>query len=75
MWLITFHVVVIEYKVHSYNRNGLCVVGFMDDHYPVRSAFSVLNQVIFKNFNKHRSYNQSYHSLRDLYNDPMLNLD
>lgn len=35
-----------EYKVHSYSRNGLCVVGFMDDHYPVRSAFSLLNQVI-----------------------------
>nr|GME06398.1 ribonucleoside-diphosphate reductase large subunit-like [Ipomoea batatas] len=33
-----------EYKVHSYNRNGLCVLGFMDDHYPVRSAFSLLNQ-------------------------------
>nr|GEZ50659.1 VAMP-like protein YKT61 [Tanacetum cinerariifolium] len=32
------------YKVHSYNRNGLCVVGFMDDHYPIRSAFSVLNK-------------------------------
>ena len=31
--------------MHSYNRNGLCVVGFMDDHYPVRSAFSVLNKV------------------------------
>ncbi|KAA3459540.1 VAMP-like protein YKT61 [Gossypium australe] len=35
-----------EYKVHSYNRNGLCAIGFMDDHYPVRSAFSLLNQVI-----------------------------
>ncbi|KAF2317077.1 hypothetical protein GH714_011574 [Hevea brasiliensis] len=35
-----------EYKVHSYNRNGLCAVGFMDDPYPVRSAFSVLNQVL-----------------------------
>ncbi|KAI3502780.1 hypothetical protein L1887_31087 [Cichorium endivia] len=34
-----------EYKVHSYNRNGLCVVGFMDDNYPVRSAFSILNKV------------------------------
>jgi hypothetical protein len=34
-----------EYKVHAYNRNGLCAVGFMDDHYPVRSAFSLLNQV------------------------------
>ncbi|XP_028086339.1 VAMP-like protein YKT61 isoform X5 [Camellia sinensis] len=33
-----------EYKVHSYNRNGLCTVGFMDDHYPVRSAFSLLNK-------------------------------
>ncbi|KAF8393064.1 hypothetical protein HHK36_021305 [Tetracentron sinense] len=35
-----------EYKVHSYSRNGLCVVGFMDDHYPVRSAFSLLNKVL-----------------------------
>ncbi|KAB1199659.1 VAMP-like protein YKT61 [Morella rubra] len=35
-----------EYKVHSYNRNGLCALGFMDDHYPVRSAFSLLNKVI-----------------------------
>ncbi|KAF3452978.1 hypothetical protein FNV43_RR03411 [Rhamnella rubrinervis] len=35
-----------EYKVHSYNRDGLCAVGFMDDHYPVRSAFSLLNQVL-----------------------------
>lgn len=35
----------IEYKVHAYNSNGLCALGFMDDHYPVRSAFSLLNQV------------------------------
>ncbi|GAA0149432.1 hypothetical protein LIER_08605 [Lithospermum erythrorhizon] len=35
-----------EYKVHSYNRNGLIALGFMDDHYPVRSAFSLLNQVL-----------------------------
>lgn len=34
-----------EYKVHSHNRNGLCAVAFMDDHYPVRSAFSLLNKV------------------------------
>ncbi|MCD7470454.1 VAMP-like protein ykt61 [Datura stramonium] len=42
-----------EYKVHSYNRNGLCALGFMDDHYPVRSAFSLLNKVLdeyLKNF-------------------------
>ncbi|MED6180854.1 VAMP-like protein ykt61 [Stylosanthes scabra] len=35
-----------EYKVHAYNRNGLCAVAFMDDHYPVRSAFSLLNKVM-----------------------------
>ncbi|CAN6563972.1 unnamed protein product [Malus baccata var. baccata] len=35
-----------EYKVHAYNSNGLCALGFMDDHYPVRSAFSLLNQVL-----------------------------
>ncbi|KAJ8510539.1 hypothetical protein OPV22_000973 [Ensete ventricosum] len=33
-----------ESKVHSYNRNGLCALAFMDDHYPVRSAFSLLNK-------------------------------
>ncbi|KAI8023313.1 VAMP-like protein YKT61 [Camellia lanceoleosa] len=38
-----------EYKVHSYNRNGLCTVGFMDDHYPVRSAFSLLNKQAYPN--------------------------
>nr|GMD72353.1 G2/mitotic-specific cyclin S13-7-like isoform X1 [Ipomoea batatas] len=33
-----------KYKVHSYNRNGLCALGFMDDPYRrVRSAFSLLN--------------------------------
>ncbi|KAL1372149.1 hypothetical protein HN51_002297 [Arachis hypogaea] len=35
-----------EYKVHAYNRNGLCALGVMDDHYPVRSAFSLLNKVM-----------------------------
>ncbi|KAE8723343.1 VAMP-like protein YKT62 [Hibiscus syriacus] len=35
-----------EYMVHSYNKNGLCAIGFMDSHYPVRSAFSLLNQVV-----------------------------
>ena len=38
---------VLEYKVHSYNRNGLCALGFMDDNYPVRSAFSLLNKVSY----------------------------
>ncbi|KAJ0976798.1 hypothetical protein J5N97_012272 [Dioscorea zingiberensis] len=27
-----------EYKVHSYNRNGLCALAFMDDHYPAREV-------------------------------------
>ncbi|XP_042385088.1 VAMP-like protein YKT61 [Zingiber officinale] len=35
-----------EYKVHSYNRNDLCALAFMDDHYPVRSAFALLNQIL-----------------------------
>lgn len=35
-----------EYKVHSYNRNGLCALAFADDHYPVRGAFSLLNKVL-----------------------------
>ena len=39
-------VVFVEYKVHAYNSNGLCALGFMDDHYPVRSAFSLLNMVM-----------------------------
>ncbi|KAL4204325.1 hypothetical protein AMTRI_Chr01g131570 [Amborella trichopoda] len=35
-----------EYKVHSYSRNGLCALAFADDHYPIRSAFSILNKVV-----------------------------
>ncbi|CAO2172849.1 unnamed protein product, partial [Urochloa humidicola] len=35
-----------EYKVHCYNQNGLCAIAFTDDHYPVRSAFSLLNMVL-----------------------------
>ncbi|CAO2839608.1 unnamed protein product [Amaranthus hypochondriacus] len=35
-----------EYKVHAYNREGLCALSFMDDLYPVRSAFTLLNQVL-----------------------------
>ncbi|PWA48152.1 synaptobrevin-like protein [Artemisia annua] len=50
-----------EYKVHSYNRNGLCVVGFMDDHYPVRSAFSVLNKVIDE---YQKSFGDSWRSIQ-----------
>lgn len=43
--IFLFGDVYLEYKVHAYNRNGLVALGFMDDHYPVRSAFSLLNQV------------------------------
>jgi len=39
-------VLFVEYKVHAYNRNGLCALVFMDDHYPDRSAFSLLNMVL-----------------------------
>ncbi|WOL03520.1 VAMP-like protein YKT61 [Canna indica] len=35
-----------EYKVHCYNQNGLCALAVADDHYPVRSAFSLLNKVL-----------------------------
>ncbi|TVU36920.1 hypothetical protein EJB05_18875, partial [Eragrostis curvula] len=35
-----------QYQVHCYNQNGLCVIAFTDDHYPVRSAFSLLNKVL-----------------------------
>ncbi|CAH9093426.1 unnamed protein product [Cuscuta europaea] len=50
-----------EYKVHSYNRNGLCALGFMDDHYPVRSAFSLLNQVIDE---YQKSFGESWRSVK-----------
>ncbi|XP_077231965.1 VAMP-like protein YKT61 [Tasmannia lanceolata] len=35
-----------EYKVHACNINGLCALAFMDDQYPVRNAFSLLNKVV-----------------------------
>lgn len=50
-----------EYKVHSYNRGGLCVIGFMDDHYPVRSAFSLLNQVLDE---YQKSFGESWRNVR-----------
>ncbi|WJX88689.1 palmitoyltransferase [Trifolium repens] len=50
-----------EYKVHAYNRNGLCAVGFMDDHYPVRSAFSLLNQVLDE---YQKSFGESWRSIQ-----------
>ncbi|GJX80406.1 VAMP-like protein YKT61 [Tanacetum coccineum] len=43
----------LEEQARAEKENGLCVVGFMDDHYPVRSAFSVLNQVIDEYQKKH----------------------
>ena len=46
----TWCVWAIDEVVHSYNRNGLCAVGFMDDRYPVRSAFSLLDQVLRKSY-------------------------
>ncbi|XP_047323790.1 VAMP-like protein YKT61 [Impatiens glandulifera] len=49
-----------EYKVHSYNRNGLCALGFMDDHYPVRSAFSLLNQVLDE---YHKNFGESWRTI------------
>ncbi|KMZ73205.1 hypothetical protein ZOSMA_150G00040 [Zostera marina] len=50
-----------EYKVHSYNRNGLCAIAFMDDHYPVRSAFSLLNKVIDE---YHKSFGESWRAVQ-----------
>ncbi|XP_066310727.1 VAMP-like protein YKT61 [Miscanthus floridulus] len=35
-----------EYMVHCYNQNVLCAIAFTDAHYPVRSAFSLLNIVL-----------------------------
>ncbi|KAJ7516308.1 hypothetical protein O6H91_22G052700 [Diphasiastrum complanatum] len=35
-----------EYVVYCYNRNGLCGLVFADKHYPMRSAFSVVNKVL-----------------------------
>ncbi|KAL9668081.1 hypothetical protein QQ045_002455 [Rhodiola kirilowii] len=50
-----------EYKVHCYNKGGLCVLGFMDDHYPVRSAFSLLNQVLDEYL---KNFGQSWRTVR-----------
>ncbi|CAH8386425.1 unnamed protein product [Eruca vesicaria subsp. sativa] len=51
-----------EYKVHAYNSNGLCAVGFMDDHYPLRSAFSLLNQVIDE---YEKSFGETWKSVKE----------
>ncbi|VVB16396.1 unnamed protein product [Arabis nemorensis] len=56
-----------EYKVHAYNRKGLCAVGFMDDHYPVRSAFSLLNQVLDE---YEKSFGEAWRSAKEDSKDP-----
>ncbi|KAK9275171.1 hypothetical protein L1049_022432 [Liquidambar formosana] len=61
-----------EYKVHSYNRNGLCALGFMDDHYPVRSAFSLLNQVLDE---YQKNFGESWKTARADNNQPWPYLD
>ncbi|KAK1318072.1 VAMP-like protein YKT61 [Acorus calamus] len=33
-----------KYKVHTFNRNELCALALMDDHYPTRSVFALLNK-------------------------------
>ncbi|KAL9666380.1 hypothetical protein QQ045_000710 [Rhodiola kirilowii] len=56
-----------EYKVHCYNKGGLCVLGFMDDHYPVRSAFSLLNQVLDEYV---KNFGQSWRTVREDKTEP-----
>ncbi|XP_078434691.1 VAMP-like protein YKT61 [Wolffia australiana] len=51
-----------EYKVHCYNRNGLCALAFTDDHYPVRSAFSLLNKVLDE---YQRSFGESWRTAKE----------
>ncbi|KAJ4845617.1 VAMP-like protein ykt61 [Turnera subulata] len=51
-----------EYLVHAYNMNGLCAVGFMDPHYPVRSAFTLLNQVLDE---YQKSFGESWRAVKE----------
>nr|CDM86925.1 unnamed protein product [Triticum aestivum] len=51
-----------EYKVHCYNQGGLCAVAFTDDHYPVRSAFSLLSKVLEEYL---RSFGESWRTAED----------
>ncbi|CAD5335205.1 unnamed protein product [Arabidopsis thaliana] len=51
----------------SQRQNGLCAVGFMDDHYPVRSAFSLLNQVLDE---YQKSFGESWRSAKEDSNQP-----
>ncbi|XP_027353929.1 VAMP-like protein YKT61 isoform X1 [Abrus precatorius] len=62
--MLSFSLIPIRflYKVHAYNRNGLCAVGFMDDHYPIRSAFSLLNQVLDE---YQKSFGESWRSVQE----------
>ncbi|KAM3336278.1 hypothetical protein ACQJBY_030329 [Aegilops geniculata] len=51
-----------EYKVHCYNQGGLCAVAFTDDHYPVRSAFSLLGKVLEEYL---KSFGESWRTAED----------
>ncbi|KAI5014119.1 hypothetical protein ZWY2020_055509 [Hordeum vulgare] len=51
-----------QYKVHCYNQGGLCAVAFTDDHYPVRSAFSLLGKVLEDYL---KSFGESWRTAKD----------
>lgn len=48
--------------MHCYNQNGLCAIAFTDDHYPVRSAFSLLNTVTNPYMASSNSIQPSYYA-------------
>ena len=58
--------------MHAYNRNGLCALGSMDDHYPIRSSFSLLNQLLDEYT---KSFGDSWRSAKEDNTQPWLYLD
>ncbi|NP_001347371.1 VAMP-like protein YKT61 [Zea mays] len=61
-----------EYTVHCYNQNGLCAIAFTDAHYPVRSAFSLLNIVLEE---YQRTFGESWRTTKTDVTQPWQYLD
>uniref|UniRef100_A0A0E0JU06 Uncharacterized protein n=1 Tax=Oryza punctata TaxID=4537 RepID=A0A0E0JU06_ORYPU len=59
-------------SVHCYNQNGLCAIAFTDDHYPVRSAFSLLNTVMEE---YHKTFGETWRTAKTDTTQPWQYLD
>ena len=58
--------------MHAYNINGLGALGLRNDYYPIRSSFSLLNQLLYEYT---KSFGESWGSAKEDNTQPWPYLD